>query len=71
MSINDGWWRREQAAAYLGLSPHTLANWAVAGARKGPKCYRFSGGARGGSVRYRREDLDAFVMSSGMPVRTR
>lgn len=61
---DNTWWRRERAAKYLGLSPKTLANMASAG--RGPQCRRFSGGKRGGSVRYRKEWLDEYVMSSGM-----
>lgn len=46
---------RNEAAAYLGLSPQTLANWLSNGA--GPAVVRISSRC----VRYRRSDLDAFV----------
>lgn len=42
------------AASYLGLSRRTLQQWRVSG--RGP-CFRKLGAA----VRYRRQDLDAFV----------
>jgi hypothetical protein len=64
LTDDDVWWRRERAARYLALSPKTLANMACAG--RGPRCERFSGGKRGGSVRYRKEWLDDYVMSSGL-----
>lgn len=63
----DGWWGRAKAAEYLGMSPGTLANWACRGT--GPRFKRISGGKRGGAVRYRKEWLDDYVMSSGSPVR--
>jgi len=61
---DDVWWKRSRAAHYLSLAPKTLANMASSG--KGPECKRFSGGKRGGSVRYRKEWLDRYVTSSGM-----
>lgn len=65
MTIDDDvWWNRARAARYLSLSPKTLANQECLGT--GPLCKRFSGGKRGGTVRYRKEWLDRYVMSSGM-----
>ncbi len=58
------WWKRDRAARYLSLSPKTLAN--MASEERGPKFRRFSGGKRGGTVRYRKDWLDEYVMSSGM-----
>lgn len=46
---------REEAAAYLGLSPSTLANWAST-KRFTVKYFRV-----GRSVRYRKRDLDEFI----------
>jgi len=48
---------REQAAEYLGLTADTLAAHAARGT--GPQYAKLSGRA----VRYRREDLDAWVES--------
>ncbi len=45
-----------QAARYLGLAVSTLNKWRCFG--DGPKFLKL-----GRAVRYRREDLDAFVMS--------
>jgi hypothetical protein len=54
----------EAAARYLGgdvpLSKSTLSGWRAAGA--GPAFVRV-GGARRGSIRYRRGDLDAWLQS--------
>ena len=44
----------KQAADYLGLSPGTLMAWRAQ--RKGPTYCKM-----GGSVRYRRDDLDSFA----------
>ncbi len=49
--------REEDAAAYLGLSPKTLSRWRWSG--KGPTFHKL-----GSSVRYKFEELDAFVVSS-------
>ncbi len=49
---------REQAAAYLGVSPQTLANWASSG-RGGIPYVRVSARA----IRYRQSDLDAWLQS--------
>ena len=46
---------REEAAAYIGVVPQTLAVWASTG-RYGLKFQKV-----GRSVRYRRADLDAFL----------
>jgi len=49
--------RRHEAAAFLGISPKTLSNWASAGA--GPPFHRL-----GGVVVYSRSSLDAFLSAS-------
>ena len=46
-----------QAAALLRLSPSTLKKWRRT--RRGPRYYRL-----GSAVRYKREDLEAFVSES-------
>ncbi|WP_249354852.1 helix-turn-helix domain-containing protein [Ralstonia sp. 3PA37C10] len=46
---------RQEAAAYLGLKPQTLANWAVTKAHNLPYV------KVGRNVRYRKQDLDAFI----------
>ncbi len=48
---------RTQAAAYLGVSPGTLANWHSTGLRRIPHL------KIGRNVRYRKADLDAFIES--------
>ena len=48
---------REQAAAYLGLKPQTLASWVVRHIQ-GPPFIKV-----GRSVRYRRTDLDRWLDS--------
>ena len=48
------WSTREQAAAFLGLSPATLKKWAVE--ERGPVYYKI-----GQRVRYAQGDLDAFL----------
>lgn len=50
-----------EAAAYLGLSPQTLANWRSRG--KGPAYSRLGGSGRPVIV-YRKEDLDAFLLAN-------
>jgi len=45
---------RDQAARWLGLAPHTLANWAVLG--RGPRFARI-----GRSIRYDLRDLEEFL----------
>ncbi len=52
--LPDGRMKREDAAAYLGLKPKTLAMWAVEG--KGPKSVRV-----GGRRFYYKAALDAFI----------
>lgn len=47
----------EEASVYLGLSAATLNQWRFQ--KKGPLYIRM-----GGSIRYRRTDLDAFVETS-------
>ncbi|CAJ0776271.1 helix-turn-helix domain-containing protein [Ralstonia chuxiongensis] len=46
---------RLEAATYLGLKPQTLANWAVTRAHNLPYV------KVGRNVRYRKQDLDAFI----------
>jgi excisionase family DNA binding protein len=48
---------REEAAAYLGVSPSTLANWAST------KKFVIPYFRVGRSVRYKKSDLDAFIES--------
>lgn len=50
------------AAAMLGLSPATLANWRVQG--RGPSHIKLSPGKRG-AVRYMRSDIEAWL-ANGM-----
>ncbi|WP_267387057.1 helix-turn-helix domain-containing protein [Sphingomonas sp. GC_Shp_3] len=50
----DGRYNRQQAAAYLGISAKTLANYAVRGL--GPRC-----GKVGGRVFYFQDDLNSFI----------
>jgi hypothetical protein len=52
--LPDGRMTRHDAAQYLGMKAHTLANWQVAG--KGPRSVRV-----GGRHFYFRDDLDAFI----------
>jgi predicted DNA-binding transcriptional regulator AlpA len=51
---------RQQVAAYTQLSIPTLARWAAEG--KGPKFVRLGGGEHG-AIRYRREDVTAWLDS--------
>ncbi len=46
---------REEAAAYLGVTPHTLAVW------KSTKRYNLPVVKVGRLARYRKTDLDAFI----------
>ena len=46
---------REQAAAYLGISPRTLAVWKSTGRYQLPVC------KVGRLAKYRKSDLDAFI----------
>ncbi|MBN8501533.1 MAG: helix-turn-helix domain-containing protein [Sphingomonadales bacterium] len=50
----------EQAAAHIGVSPWTLRKWRTKG--KGPCFVRL--GCALGAVRYRRQDLDAYLEAS-------
>ncbi len=50
----------EQAAALVGVSPWTLRKWRSKG--QGPHFVRLGGAL--GSVRYRRQDLDAYLEAS-------
>lgn len=61
MDINKDWLSRPEAAHYLSMSPKTLANWAANG--KGPS-FRKVGGKH---ILYSRQELDAFVQTSGAP----
>ncbi len=54
--LPDGRMTREDAAAYLGLKPKTLAMWAMEG--KGPQICRV-----GGRCFYFKDDLDAFIVN--------
>ncbi|WP_407939564.1 helix-turn-helix transcriptional regulator [Nocardia terrae] len=54
--MEDRWLSRQEAAGYLGVSPHTMRAWAVE--RKGP---RFSKAA--GRARYWSGDLRDFMQS--------
>lgn len=62
MSKQDGVPRltRREAAAQLGVSKATLDRWRARGV--GPAFYRI-----GGSIRYRAEDLHAFVQRVDVP----
>lgn len=51
----SGLLKPEQAAAYLGIKPATLAVWRSTNRRK------LAFVKIGGQVRYRREDLDKFI----------
>ena len=53
--LTDRLLTRPEAAAVLGVAPHTLANWASAG--RGPRMCRV--GAR--AARYRLSDLTAYM----------
>jgi len=48
---------REEASAYLGVSPSTMANWACT------KKFDLPYFRVGRSVRYKKVDLDAFIES--------
>lgn len=50
------WLTREEAAAYIRSTVGTLATWASR--HMGPRCYN-----NGRLVRYRRADLDAWLMN--------
>lgn len=52
--LPDGRVSRADAAAFLGISPKTLAEWKRLG--QGPRSIRV-----GGRIFYKLEDLDAFV----------
>lgn len=54
-----GTWREEQAADYLGMKVTTLRQWRHLS--RGPIYLKI-----GRSVRYRREDLDAFLQQSAV-----
>lgn len=54
-----GTWREEQAAEYLGMKVTTLRQWRFLS--RGPVYLKI-----GRSVRYRREDLDAFLQQSAV-----
>jgi hypothetical protein len=49
---------RNQAAAILGVRPHTLACWRSEG--RGPACVKYGAG-RSAAVRYRRSDVLRFA----------
>lgn len=52
---------REQAAAYLNITPRTLAKWAAASPPRGPRYAR--SGDRRGRTWYAVADLDAWLES--------
>lgn len=54
MTTSPNMLREADAASWLGISKKTLANWRVL--RQGPPFYKI-----GKAVRYRRDDLEAFV----------
>jgi hypothetical protein len=56
--LPDRWISREAAAAFLGLSPATLASWASLGC--GPRFSKLSGG-RSAAVRYSLLELRRFA----------
>lgn len=49
------------AADYLCVTTRTLATWRAQG--HGPRFAKIGYGSTGGRVRYRREDLDAWIAS--------
>lgn len=49
---------RDEAAALMRLSPHTLSCWRSAG--KGPAVVKY-GASRSAAVRYRRSDIERFL----------
>jgi excisionase family DNA binding protein len=51
--------RTAEAASYLALSPNTLRNWRSYG--EGPPALKL-----GGAIRYRVEDLDAWIASQAV-----
>jgi excisionase family DNA binding protein len=53
--LDSGLFRRDEAAAYLGVTSHTLAVW------KSSKRYDLPVVKVGRLVRYRKSDLDAFL----------
>jgi excisionase family DNA binding protein len=55
--INSVYMSRREAARYLGVAEQTLAVWAC-NKRYGLPCYKV-----GRLVKYKKEDLDAFVAS--------
>lgn len=55
MAMAAGWATAEEAAAYIGYKPQTLANWR--NLRKGPLFSKVNGW----QVRYRYSDLDAWM----------
>jgi predicted DNA-binding transcriptional regulator AlpA len=52
-----------EAADYLKLTVQTLARWRMARPGKGPRYYKLGWGL----VRYRREDLEAWVQATQAP----
>lgn len=57
--VEQVWFSPSSAARYLDISENTLADWRLKG--KGPAFARV--GQR--MVRYRKEDLDAYMMERG------
>lgn len=54
--MTTGFFTVKEAAAHLGISPHTMNNWRVTG--EGPPFYRM-----GKFIRYDRDELDAWMRS--------
>ena len=57
-ALPDGRMDRPNAARYLGMTPKTLAMWAMLD--KGPRSVKV-----GGRIFYYRSDLDAFIAGGG------
>lgn len=53
------WYTLKEAAEYLGYTPHRMYQFTSRGG--GPEYYKLDTGG----IRYRREDLDAWVMGKG------
>ena len=56
------WLTPDQTARYLKVRTRTLAIWRGLG--RGPRFYKLSN-TDAGHVRYRREDVEAWIMSNG------
>ena len=56
--VTPEWLTPAQAAVYSGFAEKTLEGWRIA--NTGPRYYRVGGRV----IRYRRDDLDAFIQAS-------